>query len=637
LTKIISVIAGLVVLAVVAVFVILPMFGTLDDSIWTPDPPQAVAVAAIEGVLPLTAGTFSGMSPNGRYGETHVDVVVDGTGRITDIIIVEINDTDTFAEPAIEWLIPTVLAAQSTGIDTYTGATQTSHAFLEAVEDALVGNAGVTLEQLRAGPIGGAAAATQFTPGTFTGVGAGGWNNDIHVDVTFSDSAITALEVSFSEDTASFAEPAFDNLIPRVLAAQSANVDVWTGATATSNAFLAAVQHAIDQSAVGVAAPPPPPPAPEPEPEVEIADFGTLEGLTAGTYIGVADGRNAPIHVEVTFTEDAIVAIVVLEQAETPDFVGDPADDDSVFADIFGQILDSQSPNVDVHAGATITSNALMLAVANALEQAISGVAVAPEEQLAEEEVDEEDAEDAEPPPEGNYTAGRYVGAGDGRNNVVHVAVTFSATAITGIEIVFTEETPDFADSAFDALIPRVLSAQSADIDIYTGSTLTSNAFIAAVRSAINQATTGVATPPPAPPSDEPEPEPTPEPAAPEPEPEPAAPEPEPEPPAPEPEPEPEPPAPAGRFTPGTYTAQAMGHHETVPVVVSVTFDDNNITAITIASHAETDVFFNEVVPTIPNRIIAAQSTNVDTVTGATETSDAIKAAVNNAIAQASN
>ncbi|MCL2016313.1 MAG: FMN-binding protein [Defluviitaleaceae bacterium] len=96
-----------------------------------------------------------------------------------------------------------------------------------------------------------------FTTGTFLGIGTDGWNNDIHVEVVFSDNAITAVEVVFSEDTPSFADPAFAALIPAVLAAQSADVDNFAGATVTSGAFLAAVQHAIEQSVAGVVDVPP--------------------------------------------------------------------------------------------------------------------------------------------------------------------------------------------------------------------------------------------------------------------------------------------------------------------------------------------------------------------------------------------
>ncbi|MCL2016506.1 MAG: FMN-binding protein [Defluviitaleaceae bacterium] len=213
----------------------------------------------IETILPLTPGTFSGMSPNGRYGDMRLDVVVDTTGRIVDIVITEINETPSFADPALAHLIPAILAAQSTGIDTFTGATETSLVFFETIEDALVSNAGITLAELRAGPVGDVAPAMQFTSGTFLGIGTDGWNNDIHVEVVFSDNAITAVEVVFSEDTPSFADPAFAALIPAVLAAQSADIDNFTGATVTSGAFLAAVQHAIEQSVAGVADVPPAP------------------------------------------------------------------------------------------------------------------------------------------------------------------------------------------------------------------------------------------------------------------------------------------------------------------------------------------------------------------------------------------
>ncbi|MCL2015074.1 MAG: FMN-binding protein [Defluviitaleaceae bacterium] len=115
------------------------------------EPAAAVAPATVNP-LPLISGTYQGMSPNGWNGDIRLDVVVDITGRIVDIFITESNETVSFADPAFNHLIPAVLATQSTGIDIFTGATYTSTAFLEAVEDALVNNAGITLAELRAGP-----------------------------------------------------------------------------------------------------------------------------------------------------------------------------------------------------------------------------------------------------------------------------------------------------------------------------------------------------------------------------------------------------------------------------------------------------------------------------------------------------
>ncbi|MBQ7593991.1 MAG: flavocytochrome c [Synergistaceae bacterium] len=89
-------------------------------------------------------------------------------------------------------------------------------------------------------------------------------------------------------------------------------------------------------------------------------------------------------------------------------------------------------------------------------------------------------------------------------------------------------------------------------------------------------------------------------------------------------------------YTPGTYTSEAKGNNANVPVKVQVTFDENSITKIDVIAHEETpglgDKAFEKVIPAI----ISAQSTEVDGMTGATMSSNAVKEAVNACIAQAS-
>lgn len=80
------------------------------------------------------------------------------------------------------------------------------------------------------------------------------------------------------------------------------------------------------------------------------------------TMEGVAQGRNGPVKVEVSATEDTIYQIKVLEEEET-DGIGSFAVDQ-----LPGTIYKTQSLQVDSIAGATITSDAIKAAVVNALE-----------------------------------------------------------------------------------------------------------------------------------------------------------------------------------------------------------------------------------------------------------------------------
>ncbi len=95
-------------------------------------------------------------------------------------------------------------------------------------------------------------------------------------------------------------------------------------------------------------------PAPEPEAEVVLAD---------NEYIGEADGYGGNVKVKVTMDKDQISKIEVLEHSETAG-ISDPA-----FAAIPDAIIAAQSTKIDHVAGATVSSNAIMAAVENALSK----------------------------------------------------------------------------------------------------------------------------------------------------------------------------------------------------------------------------------------------------------------------------
>lgn len=93
-------------------------------------------------------------------------------------------------------------------------------------------------------------------------------------------------------------------------------------------------------------------------------ETGTSAMFKAGTYVGTANAHNGEIKVEVTVDEEAIKEIKVLEHKESPG-ISDPA-----IERIPQAIIDDQSLAVDAISGATVTSNAIIAAVTNALEQA---------------------------------------------------------------------------------------------------------------------------------------------------------------------------------------------------------------------------------------------------------------------------
>ena len=69
-------------------------------------------------------------------------------------------------------------------------------------------------------------------------------------------------------------------------------------------------------------------------------------------------------------------------------------------------------------------------------------------------------------------------------------------------------------------------------------------------------------------------------------------------------------------------------------IKVKVTMDGDKIAKIEVLSHNETAGISDAAFEQIPEAIIAAQSTSVDAVSGATKTSEALIAAVNDALSQ---
>ena len=89
----------------------------------------------------------------------------------------------------------------------------------------------------------------------------------------------------------------------------------------------------------------------------------------------------------------------------------------------------------------------------------------------------------------------------------------------------------------------------------------------------------------------------------------------------------------AATFNAGTYTASANGMNGAV--TVEVTFSDSAITDVKVTEQAETPAIASGALEQIPADIVAHQTLAVDTVTGATITSKAILAAVEDCVKQA--
>ena len=86
-------------------------------------------------------------------------------------------------------------------------------------------------------------------------------------------------------------------------------------------------------------------------------------------------------------------------------------------------------------------------------------------------------------------------------------------------------------------------------------------------------------------------------------------------------------------FEPGTYTASARGHNS--DVTLEVKFDETSIVDIRVVEHNESPGISDIAFERVPSAILEGQTLAVDTVAGATISSAAILAAVEDAVAQA--
>ena len=174
----------------------------------------------------------------GFGSEVKVTVTVED-GKITALDVDDSGETYTLAgydrAETVEKLVEAIVAAGTIdGIDTVAGATATQKAVLEAVAKALSDEEASTAE-------------LAFTPGDYEAT-AYGYNGNVTCTVSFSETALTAIEVGANMETAHVGKTAFDIMIPEMLEANGSGVDSVSGATFTSKALREIVNNAAEQA-----------------------------------------------------------------------------------------------------------------------------------------------------------------------------------------------------------------------------------------------------------------------------------------------------------------------------------------------------------------------------------------------------
>ena len=194
----------------------------------------------------FTPGTYEGTAA-GRNGDVTVSVTLTES-EISEVTVTAHEETAGIADPAIEQIPAAIVAAQSTQVETVSGATITSQAIIDAANAALE-SAGVDPSTLTPGEV--EAGEVAFTAGTYTGT-AQGYNGPVSLSVTFDETSITDIQLGEHSETDHVGTPAFDIMIPEIIEANGTGIDSVSGATFTSAAIKSAVEDAATQAGCDV-------------------------------------------------------------------------------------------------------------------------------------------------------------------------------------------------------------------------------------------------------------------------------------------------------------------------------------------------------------------------------------------------
>ena len=217
--------------------------------------------------------------------------------------------------------------------------------------------------------------------------------------------------------------------------------------------------------------------------EQAVGSEVSTDNLRDGEYEGTATGYGGPLTVRITIKDGKLTDIKVISQTETPEYFNKAKA-------VIDKILSSGSVDVDSVSGATISSNAIKKAVADALHKAGS-------KQKAKISIAKNDVSKANSRrgnaggtfsiANTNLKDGVYTGTGQGFNGPISVRVTVSGGNVVNVEILsYSDDAPYF--NRAKAVISKMIGKQGSSIDTVSGATYSSRGIIDAVRDALSKA-----------------------------------------------------------------------------------------------------------------------------------------------------
>ncbi|MCB2294443.1 FMN-binding protein [Clostridium algoriphilum] len=236
-------------------------------------------------------GTYTGIGTGYRGGTTETSVTIKDN-KITNVSTVSNEDTPDFYQRAESVIISEIISAQSTTVDTVSGATYSSEGIISATEEALTKaeastatstaststtkaassadttttdsstnttnsdtnavSSDVSSQSSSDNTVTSESATTSTTSsykdGNYTGSGSGFRGGTTEILVTVKDNKITNVSTVSNEDTPDFYERAESIVISEIISAQSTTVDTVSGATYSSDGIISATEEALSQA-----------------------------------------------------------------------------------------------------------------------------------------------------------------------------------------------------------------------------------------------------------------------------------------------------------------------------------------------------------------------------------------------------
>ena len=429
-----------------------------------------------------TIGYCAVSSAKGYGGNVAVTLGVDMDGKIVGCQIGDTNfaETDGFGarwkEPARAEAFIGLSAYGGDTIEAITGATVTSKAVLAASNDVLKCISHVLGKDVEGDVLAFGVKeekpvqTVELTGDVHQGKAVGFGNGEVTARLTLNDDGtIAALVIDASTQTPGFGTRCADEEFTAQFIGKSGpftlneNVDGLTGATITSTAAVEAINAALTSPAMA---------AEDLEPAATEAPM-VLENAKTATIAGFG---GADITVQVTDENGVITALVVDASSQTPG-LGQKCAEEAFTSQFIGKSAPlTLGEGIDAVASATITSQAVVDAV-NSLYAAAEPVEEPTEAPAA---TDEPAAQTAEVK---TATAAGYDG------NEITVNVTDDNGVITSLTVDASTQTPGLGQKCADEAFTSQFIGKSAPltlgegIDAVASATITSQAVVDAVNS----------------------------------------------------------------------------------------------------------------------------------------------------------